>query len=75
MKLKVLMVAAAAVLAGTAVAGAQSDNPPGAKFQTEKQRAANGLPEKPSQVRRHVRVKHHPRHMTTMGMRSSRSGY
>ncbi len=76
MKLKIAMLAAAALLAGTAVAGAQSDNPPGTKFQTEQNRAAQGVPEKPSGIhRRHVAVRHHSStvHRSTVGLGASGS--
>ncbi len=47
MKGKILMAAVAAMLAGTATAYAQADNPPGAKYQDERARSSNGLPDKP----------------------------
>jgi hypothetical protein len=77
MKLNLLAIAAAALLAGTVTASAQADNPPGSKFQTEKNRAEMGLPEKPSGMdRRHSKarhaskVRHHRKN--TVGQRSSR---
>jgi hypothetical protein len=42
-----ILIAAMAMLAGTATGYAQADNPPGAKYQTERNRSSNGLPEKP----------------------------